>query len=53
MTGENEIGSTPYMSKMLQKEIQNSKLYIVSKAKHMAVYEKASDVNLQISEFLY
>ena len=53
MTGENEIGSTPYMSKMLQKEIQNSKLYIVSKAKHMATYEKASDVNLQISEFLY
>ena len=53
MTGENEIGSTPYMSKMLHKEIQNSKLYIVSKAKHMVTYEKASDVNLQISEFLY
>jgi len=53
MTGENEIGSTPDMNRMLHKEINNSELYIIPKAKHMATYEKANDVNLQISKFLY
>ena len=41
MTGENEVGSTPDMSKMLHQEIKNSKLYIIPKAKHMATFEKS------------
>ena len=52
MTGENEIGSTPHMSKMLSKRIKNSKLFIVEKAKHMVTYEKSKIVNLKISEFI-
>ena len=52
MTGENEVGSTPYMSRMLNQKIKNSKLYIIPKAKHMATYEKAELVNLEISNFI-
>ena len=52
MTGENEVGSTPNMSKMLYQEINNSKLYIIPKAKHMATYEKADEVNHKISNFI-
>ena len=52
MTGENEIGSTPNMSKMLHQEINNSKLYIIPKAKHMATYEKADEVNDKIINFI-
>ena len=52
MTGENEIGSTPKMSKILNSKIKNSFLYIIPKAKHMATFEKAEIVNLKISEFL-
>ena len=52
MTGENEVGSTPNMSKMLHREINNSKLYIIPKAKHMATYEKADEVNDKISNFI-
>jgi len=52
MTGENEVGSTPKMSKMLNKKIKNSKLYIVPKAKHMATFETADLVNIEISKFL-
>ena len=52
MTGENEIGSTPHMSKMLSKRIKNSKLFIVKKAKHMATYEKSKIVNFKINEFI-
>ena len=40
MTGENDIGSTSRMSKMLKKKIKNSKIYIIPKAKHMATFEK-------------
>ena len=52
MTGENEVGSTPGMSKMLHQEIKNSELYIISNAKHMATFEKAKEVNLKISNFI-
>ena len=52
MTGENEVGSTPNMSRKLHQEIKNSKLYIIPKAKHMATYEKAELVNLEISNFI-
>ena len=52
MTGENETGSTPEMSKMLSKQISNSKIYIIPKAKHLASFEKADLVNIEISKFI-
>ena len=52
MTGENEIGSTPEMSIMLGKQINNSKTYIIPKAKHLASFEKADLVNIEISNFI-
>ena len=52
MTGANEVGSTPNMSRMLHQEIKNSKLYIIPKAKHMATYEKAELINVEISKFI-
>ena len=53
MTGENEIGSPPEMSKAIHKEIKNSFLYIIKKAKHGATIEKADTVNQQILKFLF
>ena len=53
MTGENDVGSTPDMSKMLHKEIKNSELYIIPRAKHMATFESANIVNSEISKFIY
>ena len=53
MTGENEIGSTPKMSKDLHKDIKNSVLYIIKDAKHGATIEKADDVNDQLTKFLF
>ena len=52
MTGENEIGSTPEMSKMLSKQINNCKIYFIPKAKHLASFEKADLVNIKISKFI-
>ena len=52
MTGENEVGSTPEMSKKLHQEINNSKLYIIPKAKHMATFERADLVNVEIDKFI-
>ena len=53
MTGENDIGSTPKMSEKLKDQIYNSKIYIISESKHMAVFEKDDLVNKEISKFLY
>ena len=53
MTGENEIGSTPKMSEELNKDINNSILYIIKDAKHGATIEKADDVNNQLTKFLF
>tara|TARA_Y100000588_G_C13944752_1_gene791627 strand:- start:44 stop:829 length:786 start_codon:yes stop_codon:yes gene_type:complete len=53
MTGENEVGSTPYMSKMLSKKIKNSEVSIIPNAKHMATFESSHIVNQLISNFLY
>jgi pimeloyl-ACP methyl ester carboxylesterase len=52
MTGENEIGSTPKMSEELNKDINNSILYIIKDAKHGATIEKDDDVNQQLVKFL-
>ena len=51
-TGENEIGSTPAMSRKLNKSIPNSKLYIIPKAKHLATFEKSKIVNKLILDFI-
>ena len=53
MTGEKEVGSPPRMSIDIQKEIKNSKLYIINNAKHGATIEKANDVNKQLLKFLF
>jgi len=53
MTGEHEIGSTPKMSKDLQKEINNSSLCIIKNAKHGVTMEKSEKVNKQILNFLF
>ena len=52
MTGENEVGSTPKMSKMLHREIKNSQLFIIPKAKHMAAFEMNNLVNQKIYKFI-
>ena len=52
MTGENDIGSTPEMSKNLSKKIANSKVKIVSKGKHLCSIEYADDVNNAIQEHI-
>ena len=52
MTGENEVGSTLKMSRLLKEEIKNSELYIIPKGKHMVTFEKADLVNLAISKFI-
>ena len=52
MTGEHEIGSTPEMSKMLGKQINKSKIYIIPKAKHLASFEKSDLVNIEIAKFI-
>ena len=52
MTGENDVGSTPEMSKNLSKKIANSKVKIVSNGKHLCGIECADDVNNAIREHI-
>ena len=52
MTGENDIGSTPEMSKNLSKKIANSKVRIVNNGKHLCSIEYADDVNNAIREHI-
>jgi len=52
ITGENDIGSTPEMSKNLSKKITNSKVKIVSNGKHLCSIECADDVNNAIREHI-
>ena len=52
MTGENDIGSTPEMSRNLSKEIAHSKVAIVGQGKHLCSIECADDVNKTIKEFI-
>ena len=53
MTGENEVGSTPKMSRELNKDIINSTLFIIKNAKHGATIEKADVINDQLTRFLF
>ena len=51
-TGENDIGSTPEMSKKLSKMIQESKFIEIKKGKHLCSIECADDVNITFKEFI-
>ena len=52
MTGENDTGSTPEMSKNLGKVISESKVIIISKGKHLCGIECVDDVNINIKKFI-
>jgi len=52
MTGEEDIGSTPEMSINLSKVINNSKVKIISKGKHLCSIECADDVNMAIKKHI-
>ena len=51
-TGQDDIGSTPEMSKNLVKMIQGSKFTEIKKAKHLCSIECANDVNIIFKEFI-
>jgi len=51
-TGENDVGSTPEMSKNLSKMIQNSKFIEIKKGQHLCSIECANDVNITFKKFI-
>jgi len=51
-TGENDVGSTPEMSKNLSKMIRGSKFIEIKKGKHLCSIECADDVNITFKEFI-
>ena len=51
-TGENDVGSTPEMSKNLSKMIQRSKFIEIKKGKHLCSIECADDVNITFKKFI-
>jgi len=51
-TGENDVGSTPEMSKNLNNIIQNSKFIEIKKGKHLCSIECANDVNIIFKKFI-
>ena len=50
--GENDIGSTPEMSKNLSKMIPGSKFVEIKGGKHLCGIECANDVNITFKEFI-
>jgi len=52
VTGENDVGSTPEMSKNLSKIIQGSKFIEIKKGKHLCSIECADDVNIAFKKFI-
>ena len=50
--GENDVGSTPEMSKNLSKIIQGSKFVEIKEGKHLCGIECANDVNITFKEFI-
>ena len=52
ITGEGDIGSTPKMSENLSKVINNSKVKIISKGKHLCSIECSDDVNMAIKKHI-
>jgi len=51
-TGENDIGSTPEMSRNLSKMIQGSKFVEIKRGKHLCGIECADDVNITFKKFI-
>ena len=51
-TGENDVGSTPEMSRNLSKMIQGSKFIEIKVGKHLCGIECANDVNVVFKEFI-
>jgi len=51
-TGENDVGSTPEMSKNLSKTIKRSKFVEIKKGKHLCSIECSDDVNITFKEFI-
>ena len=51
-TGENDVGSTPEMSRNLNKMIQGSKFVEIKRGKHLCSIECANDVNITFKEFI-
>jgi len=51
-TGENDVGSTPEMSRNLSKIIQQSKFVEIKKGKHLCSIECADNVNLIFKKFI-
>ena len=51
-TGENDVGSTPEMSRNLSKMIQGSKFIEIKIGKHLCGIECANDVNMVFKEFI-
>ena len=52
LTGENDIGSKPEMSKNISKLIRGSALKIIKKGKHLCNIECSEDFNSTIKEFI-
>ena len=51
-TGENDVGSTPEMSKNLSKIIQGSKFIEIKGGKHLCSIECTNDVNITFKKFI-
>ena len=51
-TGENDVGSTPGMSRNLSRMIQGSKFIEIKAGKHLCGIECANDVNVVFKEFI-
>jgi len=51
-TGENDVGSTPEMSRNLSKIIQGSKFAEIKKGKHLCSIECSDDVNITFKKFI-
>ena len=51
-TGENDVGSTPEMSRNLSKIIHGSKFIEIKKGKHLCSIECADDVNITFKKFI-
>ena len=51
-TGENDVGSTPEMSKNLSRMIQGSKFAEIKGGKHLCGIECANDVSIVFKKFI-
>ena len=52
MTGSDDVGSTPAMSKELVKDLVNSTYIEIQNGKHLCSIECVDDVNMNIKKFI-